>query len=121
MCEIPGSPTSWGAPWQERVQVHALVVSYEMALAEITELRRLEWGVMVIDEGHRLKNPSSRLYRVRAGRASPGRLPAKAPQPPCFYASPRTLGLQSTRGAHQAACRRCGSCSLSETAAFKRL
>lgn len=66
MCVTPGSPTRRGAPWQERVQVHALVVSYEMALAEITELRRLEWGVMVIDEGHRLKNPSSRLYRVRA-------------------------------------------------------
>ncbi len=52
--------------WQERVQVHALVVSYEMAMAEITELRRLEWGVMVVDEGHRLKNPNSRLFRARA-------------------------------------------------------
>ena len=45
--------------------MHALVVSYEMAMAEITELRRLEWGVMVVDEGHRLKNPTSRLFRAR--------------------------------------------------------
>ena len=45
--------------------MHALVVSYEMAMAEITELRRLEWGVMVVDEGHRLKNPNSRLFRAR--------------------------------------------------------
>lgn len=45
--------------------MHVLVVSYEMAMAEITELRRLEWGVMVVDEGHRLKNPNSRLFRAR--------------------------------------------------------
>lgn len=51
---------------QERVQVHALVVSYEMAMAEITELRRLQWGVMVVDEGHRLKDPKSRLFKVPA-------------------------------------------------------
>lgn len=51
---------------QERVQVHALVVSYEMAMAEITELRRLQWGVMVVDEGHRLKDPKSRLFQVPA-------------------------------------------------------
>ena len=46
--------------------MHALVVSYEMAMAEITELRRLQWGVMVVDEGHRLKDPKSRLFKVPA-------------------------------------------------------
>ncbi|KAK9827617.1 hypothetical protein WJX81_006723 [Elliptochloris bilobata] len=49
---------------QDRVQVHALIVSYEMAMAEFTELRRLEWGVMVVDEGHRLKDPKSRLFKA---------------------------------------------------------
>ena len=84
------------------MQVHALVVSYEMALAEITELRRLEWGVMVIDEGHRLKNPSSRLYKVRWTRqARPACLPGLRSH--SLLCNPRTLGLQSRRGAHEVA------------------
>ena len=52
--------------------MHALVVSYEMAMAEITELRRLQWGVMVVDEGHRLKDPKSRLFKVPAPVLPPG-------------------------------------------------
>lgn len=81
---------------QERVQVHALVVSYEMAMAEIMELRRLQWGVMVVDEGHRLKDPKSRLFKVPASvlphclvRPKPGTASARAllPSPASYIAA----------------------------------
>jgi SNF2 family DNA or RNA helicase len=45
---------------QARVKVHAIVTSYEVAMMEATELRKLEFEALVVDEGHRLKNSSSR-------------------------------------------------------------
>ena len=35
---------------------HVLLTSYEMLNLEAAELGRLEWGGLVIDEGHRLRN-----------------------------------------------------------------
>lgn len=49
---------------QERVKVHVLVTSYESVLLELGELKRLEWEVLIVDEGHRLKNRESRLFQV---------------------------------------------------------
>jgi len=44
------------------VKVHAIVTSYEVAMMEATELRKLEFEALVVDEGHRLKNSSSRCF-----------------------------------------------------------
>ena len=45
---------------QARVKVHAIVTSYEVAMSEASELRKLQVESLVVDEGHRLKNSSSR-------------------------------------------------------------
>lgn len=42
--------------------VDIVVTSYEYALKG--ELSSLSWGYMVVDEGHRLKNAESQLYKV---------------------------------------------------------
>ena len=41
---------------QRAVLFHVLLTSYEMLNLEAAELGRLEWGGLVIDEGHRLRN-----------------------------------------------------------------
>ena len=56
--------TAQASGLQARVKVHAIVTSYEVAMMEATELRKLEFEALVVDEGHRLKNSSSR-YCVR--------------------------------------------------------
>ena len=47
-----------------------------MLLAEAGKLcRQLAWGVMLVDEGHRLKNKASRLFQeLKAFRCEPGRV-----------------------------------------------
>ena len=50
----------WCGDTQARVKVHAIVTSYEVAMMEATELRKLDFEALVVDEGHRLKNSSSR-------------------------------------------------------------
>jgi hypothetical protein len=35
--------------------------------AHAPPLARLHWGVLVVDEGHRLKNKTSKLFQVRRG------------------------------------------------------
>ncbi|KAK9805875.1 hypothetical protein WJX73_000130 [Symbiochloris irregularis] len=49
---------------QSRVRIHVLLTSYESVLLELTELKRLDWEVMIVDEGHRLKNRESRLFQA---------------------------------------------------------
>ena len=49
---------------QARVKVHVLVTSYECVLSELSDLKRLEWEVLIVDEGHRLKNREGRLFQV---------------------------------------------------------
>ena len=56
---------------QARVKVHAIVTSYEVAMMEATELRKLEFEALVVDEGHRLKNSSSRCKRVTGSAMTP--------------------------------------------------
>lgn len=38
---------------QARVKFHVLLTTYEMAVAEGTVLRSLQWEALVVDEGHR--------------------------------------------------------------------
>ena len=56
---------------QARVKFHVLLTSYETALSEATELRRLKWETLVVDEGHRLKNKNSRLFTVSLSLNNP--------------------------------------------------
>jgi SNF2-related domain len=46
---------------QARVQFHVLLTTYEMVVAEATELRRIQWQTLVVDEAHRLRRSTSRL------------------------------------------------------------
>eukprot|EP00899_Mesostigma_viride_P026443 jgi/Mesvir1/6984/Mv09124-RA.1 len=41
---------------------HVMLTSYEMILVDATELRRIPWDVLIVDEGHRLKNSESKLF-----------------------------------------------------------
>ncbi|CAA2998636.1 CHROMATIN REMODELING 4 [Olea europaea subsp. europaea] len=41
---------------------NVLLTTYEMVLADSSHLRGVPWEVLVVDEGHRLKNSSSKLF-----------------------------------------------------------
>ncbi|KAJ8545179.1 hypothetical protein K7X08_017762 [Anisodus acutangulus] len=43
---------------------NVLLTTYEMVLVDSTYLRRIPWEVLVVDEGHRLKNSSSKLFSM---------------------------------------------------------
>ncbi|KAI6704812.1 hypothetical protein NL676_007774 [Syzygium grande] len=43
---------------------NVLLTTYEMVLADYSHLRGVPWEVLVVDEGHRLKNSSSKLFTM---------------------------------------------------------
>ncbi|XP_057510712.1 LOW QUALITY PROTEIN: protein CHROMATIN REMODELING 4-like [Actinidia eriantha] len=43
---------------------NVLLTTYEMVLADSSHLRAVPWEVLVVDEGHRLKNSSSKLFSL---------------------------------------------------------
>ncbi|GMH27753.1 hypothetical protein Nepgr_029596 [Nepenthes gracilis] len=43
---------------------NVLLTTYEMVLADSSHLRGIPWEVLVVDEGHRLKNSSSKLFSL---------------------------------------------------------
>uniref|UniRef100_A0A5B7BE01 Protein CHROMATIN REMODELING 4 n=1 Tax=Davidia involucrata TaxID=16924 RepID=A0A5B7BE01_DAVIN len=43
---------------------NVLLTTYEMVLADSSNLRGVPWEVLVVDEGHRLKNSSSKLFSL---------------------------------------------------------
>ncbi|XP_059287252.1 protein CHROMATIN REMODELING 4 isoform X1 [Lycium ferocissimum] len=43
---------------------NVLLTTYEMVLADSTFLRGIPWEVLVVDEGHRLKNADSKLFSM---------------------------------------------------------
>ncbi|XP_062012290.1 protein CHROMATIN REMODELING 4 isoform X1 [Rosa rugosa] len=43
---------------------NVLLTTYEMVLADSTHLRGVPWEVLIVDEGHRLKNSGSRLFSL---------------------------------------------------------
>ena len=96
---------------QARVKVHAIVTSYEVAMMEATELRKLEFEALVVDEGHRLKNSSSRcrvmlsLYHSWQTSGVAAAVPIR-----CSGASARHLSaveLADCCGVSNAGCSRC--------------
>ncbi|XP_042497855.1 protein CHROMATIN REMODELING 4-like isoform X2 [Macadamia integrifolia] len=43
---------------------NVLLTTYEMVLADFSHLRGVPWEVLVVDEGHRLKNSGSKLFSL---------------------------------------------------------
>uniref|UniRef100_A0A453BG01 CHD3-type chromatin-remodeling factor PICKLE n=1 Tax=Aegilops tauschii subsp. strangulata TaxID=200361 RepID=A0A453BG01_AEGTS len=43
---------------------NVLLTTYEMVLVDATYLRSVPWEVLIVDEGHRLKNSSSKLFNL---------------------------------------------------------
>ncbi|XP_048131674.1 protein CHROMATIN REMODELING 4 isoform X2 [Rhodamnia argentea] len=43
---------------------NVLLTTYEMVIADSSHLRGVPWEVLVVDEGHRLKNSSSKLFTL---------------------------------------------------------
>uniref|UniRef100_A0A1D1YFN8 CHD3-type chromatin-remodeling factor PICKLE n=1 Tax=Anthurium amnicola TaxID=1678845 RepID=A0A1D1YFN8_9ARAE len=43
---------------------NVLLTTYEMVLADASHLRGVSWEVLVVDEGHRLKNSGSKLFSM---------------------------------------------------------
>lgn len=43
---------------------NVLLTTYEMVLADSSHLRGVPWEVLIVDEGHRLKNSGSRLFSL---------------------------------------------------------
>ena len=53
------------------MKAQVVLTSYETVLAEAGMLKQVVWGSLVVDEGHRLKNKSSRLFLVSAAQPHP--------------------------------------------------
>lgn len=48
----------------EAYKFNVLLTTYEMVLADYSHLRGIPWEVLVVDEGHRLKNSDSKLFSL---------------------------------------------------------
>ena len=49
------------------LKVHVVLTSYEIAIAETALLSSLDWDVVCVDEGHRLRTKESRLFEGLSG------------------------------------------------------
>lgn len=48
----------------EAYKFNVLLTTYEMVLADSSHLRGVPWEVLIVDEGHRLKNAESKLFSL---------------------------------------------------------
>lgn len=48
---------------QSGIQAHVLITSYEMLMLEKSALTSIKWDAVVVDEGQRLKNQDSKLFK----------------------------------------------------------
>ncbi|KAG1347443.1 protein CHROMATIN REMODELING 4 [Cocos nucifera] len=48
----------------ESYKFNVLLTTYEMVLADSSHLRGVPWEVLIVDEGHRLKNSGSKLFSL---------------------------------------------------------
>lgn len=46
------------------MKFHVLLTTYEMVSKHLAQLQRLDWAALIVDEAHRLKNATSRLFQV---------------------------------------------------------
>ena len=51
------------------LKFHVMLTSYEMAVAESALLNTVDWDVLCVDEGHRLRTKESRLFESLSGLA----------------------------------------------------
>jgi chromodomain-helicase-DNA-binding protein 4 len=81
------------------VLFHVLLTSYEVLSAEAAELGRLEWGALVVDEGHRLKNKEARLFKDLQGLRCHHRVLLTGAPPPadCSGAGESAWGAAAQR------------------------
>jgi hypothetical protein len=49
---------------QDRVKFHVLLTTYEMVSKHLADIRRLHWSALLVDEAHRLKSATSKLFQV---------------------------------------------------------
>ena len=40
-----------------------MITSYDIALHDITYLKKINWELMIVDEAHRLKNNESKFFK----------------------------------------------------------
>ncbi|XP_047308318.1 protein CHROMATIN REMODELING 4-like isoform X2 [Impatiens glandulifera] len=50
--------------YKNAFKFNVLLTTYEMVLADSSHLRAVPWEVLIVDEGHRLKNSSSKLFNL---------------------------------------------------------
>ena len=50
-------------PIVEGAQLPVMITSYDILMRDIANFRKFNWGYLVVDEGHRLKNKDCRLMR----------------------------------------------------------
>ncbi|CAM6104306.1 unnamed protein product [Calypogeia fissa] len=53
-----------GKKLKDRFKFNVMLTTYEMVIADSSLLRAVLWEVLVVDEGHRLKNSSSKLFTL---------------------------------------------------------
>ncbi|XP_065055431.1 chromodomain-helicase-DNA-binding protein 1-like [Rhopilema esculentum] len=53
-------PSTWK---NKKIPFDVLITSYELCLKDSSFLQRFKWSLLVVDEGHRLKNHKSLLYQ----------------------------------------------------------
>ncbi|KAI5064142.1 hypothetical protein GOP47_0020812 [Adiantum capillus-veneris] len=49
---------------QRSFKFNVLLTTYEMIIADASQLRSIPWEVLIVDEGHRLKNTGSKLVQL---------------------------------------------------------
>ena len=52
---------------QNVTKFHVVVTTYEVAMKDVAVLSRIKWKALIVDEAHRLKNATSRLFRDLGG------------------------------------------------------
>lgn len=60
--EFVGKPTATKLRKQHITKFHILITTYEVALKDIDVISKIRWKTLIVDEAHRLKNPTSRLF-----------------------------------------------------------
>lgn len=58
-----GNPGDEGRhPDPQAIKFNVMLTSYETVIADSSQLRSVPWEVLIVDEGHRLKNSESKLF-----------------------------------------------------------
>ena len=60
-----GKPGDEGKhPDSQAIKFDVMLTSYEMVIADSSQLRSVPWEVLIADEGHKLKNSESKLFTI---------------------------------------------------------